>query len=103
MRIMGTNQKTNFADSSNMGPLFSGFGFHFCRQSFDGYGLYGFPFFHERIASRTPIFAFHKIFPPLASIGQSAFTVFPTIVSLPTLTGRRCARSPLPTTNAKNV
>ncbi|MGA8656438.1 MAG: hypothetical protein WB586_09840 [Chthoniobacterales bacterium] len=32
----------------------SGFGFHFCRQSFDGYDLYGFSFFHERIAGRTP-------------------------------------------------
>jgi hypothetical protein len=40
----------------------SGFGFHFCRQSFDGYDLYGFSFFHERIAGRTPIFAFHKNF-----------------------------------------
>jgi hypothetical protein len=29
-----------------------------------------------------------KTFPPLASIGVSAFTVFPAIVSLPTLTGQ---------------
>src|ERR1700687_486879 len=47
----------------------SGFGFHFYHQSFHGYDLYGFSFIHERIAGRTPIFAFHKTFPPLASIG----------------------------------
>jgi bacterioferritin B len=40
----------------------SGFGFHFYRQSFHGYDLYGFSFIHERIAGRTPIFAFHKDF-----------------------------------------
>ena len=40
----------------------SGFGFHFYRQSFHGYDLYGFSFIPERIAGRTPIFAFHKNF-----------------------------------------
>src|SRR5260221_2972693 len=79
--IMGTNQTTNLADSSNMGPL-SQVSDLLCRQSFDGYDLYGFSFSHKRIAGRTPIFAFQKTLPPLASIRQRAFTVFPAIVSL---------------------
>jgi hypothetical protein len=43
-----------------------------------------------------------KTLPPFESIGVRALTTFPSIVSRPTFTGRRCARRPLPTMNRKN-
>jgi hypothetical protein len=70
-----------------MGPLPQVSGFTFVVNPSTAMICTGSPF-HERIAGRTPKFAFHKNFSPLASIGVSAFTVFPAIVSLPTLTGR---------------
>jgi hypothetical protein len=42
--------------------VFLRFRVHIYRQSFHGYDLYGFSFILERIAGRTPIFAFHKNF-----------------------------------------
>src|SRR6266436_8012088 len=45
------------------GTSSSGFGFHFCRQSFDGNDLYGSSFFHQRIAGRIPIRLPQKLFP----------------------------------------
>ncbi len=41
--------------------------------------------------------------PPCASIRESAFTVLPSIVSLPARTGLNCARKPAPTTKTKNA
>jgi hypothetical protein len=79
----------------------SGFVFHFYRQSFHGYDLYGLSFIltilhlcdHELFALAmsnavwlsVSLVALQyspstKTFPPLASIGVSAFTVFPAIV-----------------------
>jgi hypothetical protein len=60
-----------------MRPLSSGFGFHFFRQSFDGYDLYGFSFFTNVSLVALQYSPSTKTFPPLASIGRSAFIVFP--------------------------
>jgi hypothetical protein len=48
----------------------------------------GSPFFTNESLVALQYSPSAKTFPPLASIGVSAFTVFPAIVSLPTLTGR---------------
>ena len=58
----------------------SGFGFHFYRQSFHGYDLYGFSLFTNVSLVALQYSPSTKTFPPLASIGVSAFTVFPAIV-----------------------
>src|SRR5437667_11176525 len=44
-----------------------------------------------------------KILPPRESIGVNVVTVFPTIVSAPAFTGKRCARKPFPMTKTKNA
>ena len=85
---MGTNQTTNLADSSNMGPLSQVSGFTFVVNPSTAMIYTGSPFFTNVSLVALQYSPSTKTFPPLASIGVSAFTVFPAIVSLPTLAGQ---------------
>jgi hypothetical protein len=74
---MGTNQTTNLADSSNMGPLSQVSGFTFVVNPSTAMIITGSPFLTNVSLVALQCSLSTKIFPPLASIGQNAFTVFP--------------------------
>ena len=77
---MGTNQTTNLADSSNMRcvPQVSGFTFNVNPST--AMICTGSPLFTNVSLVALQYSPSTKTFPPLASIGVSAFTVFPAIV-----------------------
>ena len=60
---MESNQTSNLANSSNMGPLPQVSGFTFVVKPSTANDLYGSSFFHQRIAGRIPIRLPQKLFP----------------------------------------